>query len=197
LSRGKFKERKQDYDDKGTYDNMREGDRNILLSTSTSITAAARARTGVLAKSTLSSWRGRKKSSSTPMSTSMMATPNSANKWDYNDEGTYDNMQIVVAHRLIDLRNRSETHRTNKTSNDGHRKDTALNEANYSPKKRRPLRENSNESLVNKAGFVTIEAVNILTNQLAIKVETFHFGSTLGFYPDAYTGLKNCHLRAL
>jgi hypothetical protein len=24
-----------------------------------------------------------------------------------------------------------------------------------------------------------------------------HFGSTLGFYPDAYMGLKNCHLRAL
>ncbi len=54
-----------------------------------------------------------------------------------------------------------------------------------------------NESLVNKAGFVTIEAVNILTNQLAIKEETFHFGSTLGFYPDAYKGLKNSHLRAL
>ena len=134
---------------------------------------------------------------STPTLTSMMATPNSANKWDYNDKGTYDNLQIAVAHHLIDLRNGSETHRTNKTSNDGYCKDTALNEANYSPKKRRPLREKSNESLVNKAGFVTIEAVNILTNHLAIEEETFHFGSTLGFYPDAYTGLKNCHLRAL
>ncbi len=72
-----------------------------------------------------------------------------------------------------------------------------MNEANYSPKKRRPLREKSNESLVNKAGFVTIKAVNILTNHLAIEKETLHFGSTLGFYPDAYTGLKNCHLRAL
>ncbi len=56
------------------------------------------------------SWRrhpggGRKKSSSTPTSTSMMATPNSANKWDYNDKGTYDNLQIAVPHRLIDLRN--------------------------------------------------------------------------------------------
>ncbi len=71
---------KRDYDDKGTYDNLREGDRNISLSTSTLITAAARARTAVLAKSTLSSWRGRKKSSSTPTSTSMMATPISANK---------------------------------------------------------------------------------------------------------------------
>ncbi len=106
-----------------------------------------------------------------------MATPNSANKWDYNDEGTYDNLQIAVAHYLIDLRNGSETHWTNKTSNDGYGKDTALNEANYSPIKRRPLRENLNESLVNKAGFVTIEEVNILTNQLAIKEETFHFGS--------------------
>ncbi len=65
----------------------------------------------------------------------MMATPNSTNKWGYNDEGTYDNLQIAVAHRLIDLWNGSETHRTNKTSNDGYRKDTALNEANYSPKK--------------------------------------------------------------
>ncbi len=44
----------------------------------------------------------------------MMATPYSANKWDYNDEGAYDNLQIVVAHRLIDLQNGSETHRTNK-----------------------------------------------------------------------------------
>ena len=63
--------------------------------------------------------------------------------------------------------------------------------------KKKSTQGKSNESLVNKAGFVTIEAVNILTNQLAIKKETFHFGSTLGFYPDAYTGLKNCHLRAL
>jgi hypothetical protein len=85
---------KWDYNNKGTYDNLREGDRNILLSTSTSITAAACARTAVLAKLTLSSWRGRKKSSSTPTSTSMMATPNSANKWDYNDEGTYDNLRL-------------------------------------------------------------------------------------------------------
>ena len=120
---------KRDYNNKGTYDNLREGDRNISSSTSTSITAAACAMTEVLAKSTLLSWRGRKKSSSMPMLTSMMATPNSANKWDYNDEGTYDNLQIAVAHRLIDLRNGSETHRTNKTSNDGYRKDTALNEA--------------------------------------------------------------------
>ncbi len=37
------------------------------------------------------------------MATSMMATPNSANKWDYNDEGTYDNLQIAVAHHLIDF----------------------------------------------------------------------------------------------
>ncbi len=44
----------------------------------------------------------------------MMATPNSANKWGYNNKGTYDNLQIAVAHRLIDLRNGSETHWTNK-----------------------------------------------------------------------------------
>ena len=31
---------------------------------------------------------------------------------------------------------------------------------------------------------------------LSLKQGTFHFESTLGFYP-AYTGLKNCHLRAL
>ncbi len=122
---------KRDYNDKGTYDDLQEGDRNISSSTSTSITAAARARTAVLAKLTSLSWRGRKKSLSTPTSTLMMAAPNSANKWDYNDEGTYDNLQIAVTHHLIDLRNGSETHRTNKTSNDGHRKDTALNEANY------------------------------------------------------------------
>ncbi len=96
---------KRDYDDKGTYDNLREGDRNILSSTSTSITAAALARTAVLAKPTLSSWRGGKKSLSTPTSTSIMATPNSANKWDYNDKGIYDNLQIAVAHHLIDLQN--------------------------------------------------------------------------------------------
>ncbi len=102
---------------------------------STSITAAARARTEVLAKLTSSSWRGRKKSLSMPTSTSMMATPNSTNKWDYKDKGTYDNLQITVANNLIDLRNGSETHWTNKTYNDGYRKDTALNEANYSPKK--------------------------------------------------------------
>ncbi len=104
---------KRDYDDKGTYDNLREGNRNISSSTSTSITAPARARTAVLAKSTSPSWRGRKKSSSTPMLTSMMETPNSTNKWDYNNKGTYDNLQIAVAHRLIDSRNGSETHRTN------------------------------------------------------------------------------------
>ncbi len=132
---------KRDYDDKGTYDNLREGNRNISSSTSTSITATVHARTAVLAKLTSLSWRGRKKSSSMPTSTSMMATPNSTNKWDYNDKGTYDNLQIQVAHHLIDLWNGSETHRTNKTSNDGYRKDTALNEASYSPKKRRPLRE--------------------------------------------------------
>ena len=126
---------KRDYDNKGTYDNLREGDRNISSSTSTLITAAARARTAVLAKLTSSSWRGRKKSSSTPTSTLKMATPNSVNKWDCNDKGTYDNLQIAVAHRLIDLWNGSETHRTNKTSNDGYRKDTALNKANYSHKK--------------------------------------------------------------
>ena len=51
-----------------------------------------------------------------------MATPNSGNKWDYNNESTYDNLQIAVAHRQIDLRNGSETHRTNKTSNDRYRK---------------------------------------------------------------------------
>ncbi len=72
---------------------------------------------------------------STPTSTSMMATLNSAHKWDYNNKGTYDNLQIAVAHRLIDLQNGSETYQINKTSNDGYRKDTALNEANYSPKK--------------------------------------------------------------
>ena len=110
---------KRGYDNKGTYDNLREGNRNIS-STSTSITAAAHARTAVLAKLTSSSWRGRKKSSSMPTLTSMMATPNSGNKWDYNDKGTYDNLQIAVAHHLIDLRNGSETHQTNKTSNDGY-----------------------------------------------------------------------------
>ncbi len=73
---------------------------------------------------------------STPTLTSMMATPNSTNKWDYNNKGTYDNLQIAVAHRLIDLWNGSKTHWTNKTSNDGYHKDTALNEANYSPKKK-------------------------------------------------------------
>ncbi len=88
---------KRDYDDKGTYDNLREGDRNILSSNSTLITAAARARTAVLAKLMSSSWRGRKKSSSTPTSTSMMATPNSTNKWDYNDEGTYDNRRLRLS----------------------------------------------------------------------------------------------------
>ncbi len=71
---------KRDYDDKGTYDNLREDNRNISLSTSTSITAAARGRTAVLAKLTSLSWRGRKKSSSMPMSTLMMATLNSTNK---------------------------------------------------------------------------------------------------------------------
>jgi hypothetical protein len=49
---------KKDYDDKGTYDNLREGNRNISSSTSTLITAAARARTALLAKLTSSSWRG-------------------------------------------------------------------------------------------------------------------------------------------
>jgi hypothetical protein len=127
---------KRDYDNMGTYDNLWEGDRNISLSTSSSITAASRARTAVLAKSTSLSWRGRKKSSSTPTLTSMMATPNSANKWDYKDKGNYDNLQIAVTHCLLDLQNGSETHWTNETSNDGYRKVNALNEANYSPKKK-------------------------------------------------------------
>ncbi len=43
---------KRDYDNKGTYDNLQEGDRNISSSISTSITAAARTRTAVLAKLT-------------------------------------------------------------------------------------------------------------------------------------------------
>ncbi len=72
---------------------------------------------------------------STPTLTSTMATPNRANKWDYYNKGSYDKLQIAVAHCLIDLQNGSETHRTNKTSNDGYRKDTALNKANYSHKK--------------------------------------------------------------
>ncbi len=71
-----------------------------------------------------------------PTSTSMMAIPNRANKWDYNNRGTYDNLQIAAAHRLIDLWNGSETHQTSKTSNDVYCKDTALNEANYSPIKK-------------------------------------------------------------
>ncbi len=83
---------KRDYDNKGIYDNLREGDRNISLSTSTSITTTACARTAVLAKLTSLSWRGRKKSLSMPTLTSMMATPNSANKWDYNGKGTFDNL---------------------------------------------------------------------------------------------------------
>ena len=117
---------KRDYNDKGTYDNLWEGDRNISLSTSTLITAAACARTAVFGKSPSSSWRGRKKSSSMPsMLTSMMATPNSLNKWDYNDKGTYDNLQFVVTHCLLDLQNGSETHQTNKTSNDGYCIDNA------------------------------------------------------------------------
>ncbi len=71
-----------------------------------------------------------------PTSPLMMAAPNSVNKWEYNDEGTYDNLQIAVTHCLLNLQNGSETHWTyNNTSNDGYCKDNALSEANYSPKK--------------------------------------------------------------
>ena len=126
---------KRDYDDKGTYDNCGRAIGIyccLLLHQSPPLHAPG---LQCWQKVMSPSWRGRKKSSSTPTSTLIMATPNSANKWDYNDKGTYDNLQIAVAHHLIDLRNGSETHRTNKTFNDGYRKDTALNEANYSPKK--------------------------------------------------------------
>jgi hypothetical protein len=62
---------------------------------------------------------------------------------------------------------------------------------------RNPSRDLSRNSLAQKAGVVTIEAVDELVSKFALKKEWLEYKHTLGEYPKHYKGLWKCHLRAL
>jgi hypothetical protein len=51
--------------------------------------------------------------------------------------------------------------------------------------------------LSQKAGTGTIEAVDELLSNFAVKKECMKYKITLGKYPSCYTGMGGCHLRAL
>jgi hypothetical protein len=54
----------------------------------------------------------------------------------------------------------------------------------------------SRDSLAQKAGVVTIEAVDELVSKFALKKEWLKHKHLLGEYPNCYKGLRKCHLRA-
>jgi hypothetical protein len=51
--------------------------------------------------------------------------------------------------------------------------------------------------LIKNAGTLTLEAVDALRSNFAVKKECMKYKSTLGEYPQCYRGLGKCHLRAL
>ena len=59
------------------------------------------------------------------------------------------------------------------------------------------LRDKSNCRLIKYAGTLTLEAVDALRSNFAVEKECMKYKSTLGEYPQCYTGLWKCHLRAL
>ncbi len=62
---------------------------------------------------------------------------------------------------------------------------------------RDPLRDKSNCHLIKYAGTLTLEAVDALRSNFAVKKECMKYKSILGEYPICYRGLGKCHLRAL
>jgi hypothetical protein len=75
-------------------------------------------------------------------------------------------------------------------NSDGCQKSTTLN-------RRNPSRNFSRDRLAQKAGVVTIEAVDELISKFALKKEWLKYKHTLGEYPKCYKGLWKSHLRAL
>jgi hypothetical protein len=62
---------------------------------------------------------------------------------------------------------------------------------------RNPSRDLSHDSVAQKAGLVTIEAVDELVSQFALKKEWLKYKHMLGEYPKCYKGLQKYYLRAL
>ncbi len=62
---------------------------------------------------------------------------------------------------------------------------------------RDPLRDKSNCCLIKNAGTLTLEAVDALRSNFAVKKECMKYKWTLGEYSRWYRGLGKCHLRAL
>jgi hypothetical protein len=63
--------------------------------------------------------------------------------------------------------------------------------------RRNPSRDLSPYSVAQKAGVVTIEAVDELVWKFALKKEWLKYKHMLGEYPKRYKGIWKCHLRAL
>jgi hypothetical protein len=62
---------------------------------------------------------------------------------------------------------------------------------------RNSSRDLSRDSVAQKAGVVTKEAVDVLVSKFALKKEWLKYKHTLEEYPKHYKGLRICHLRAL
>ncbi len=62
---------------------------------------------------------------------------------------------------------------------------------------RDPLRDKLNCRLIKNAGTLTLEAVDALRSNFAVKKECMEYKSILGEYPQCYMGLGKCHLRDL
>ncbi len=62
---------------------------------------------------------------------------------------------------------------------------------------RDPPRDKSNFRLIKYAGTLTLEAVDALRSNFAVKKECMKYKSTFGEYPRCYRGLGKCYLRAL
>jgi hypothetical protein len=81
------------------------------------------------------------------------------------------------------------TESTNKNSNRFHLGTASIN--------RDPLRDKSNCRLIKYAGTLTLEAVDALRSNFAVKKKCMKYTSILGEYPRCYRGLGKCHLRTL
>ncbi len=62
---------------------------------------------------------------------------------------------------------------------------------------RYPLRDKSDRRLIKYAGTLTLEAVDALCSNFAVKKECMKYKSIFGEHPWCYRGLGKCHLRAL
>jgi hypothetical protein len=63
--------------------------------------------------------------------------------------------------------------------------------------RRNPSRDLSRDSVAQKAGVATIEAVDELVSKFAINKEWLKYKHTLGEYPKCGKGLRKCHLITL